>query len=303
MKTIKLALDWTPNINHIGFFIAQEKRFYEDCGINIEIVDPSSDNYAVTPAKKVEMGLVDFALCPTESIISYRTKEKPSAMIAVASILQEDLSAIAVKANSTVQSPKDLDGKRYASYKARYEDGIVKEMIRNDGGNGDLKIEYPDKLGIWQTVVNDSFDATWIFLNWEGVEAKNLDMPLRYFQLRDYQIPYSYSPVIATNETSIQANQQSYRNFLTATKRGYLFTQENPDESVKILEAYVPSKDNGIDLDQALAASSTYFGDEENWGQMNVNVVSSFLKWIYDNKLESKEIDVSEIFMNQLLAP
>jgi len=48
----------------------------------------------------------------------------------------------------------------YASYQARYEDHIVKQMIRNDGGNGDIQITYPDKLGIWNTLLQGKVDAT-----------------------------------------------------------------------------------------------------------------------------------------------
>ncbi|MEM6378151.1 MAG: ABC transporter substrate-binding protein, partial [Bacteroidota bacterium] len=128
MQQLKLALDWTPNINHIGFFIAQEKGYYKKNEVEIFISDPSQDNYTVTPAKKVELGQADFALCPTESIISYRTKSKPFPMIAIAAILQEDLSAIAVLDGPQINSPKDLDGCSYASYKARYEDEIVRGM-------------------------------------------------------------------------------------------------------------------------------------------------------------------------------
>ena len=106
MQDLTLALDWTPNINHIGFFIALEKGFYEELGIRLEILDPSADNYQVTPAKKVELGKADFALCPTESIISYRTKPSPFKLIAIAAILREDLSAIAVKSSATITRPE-----------------------------------------------------------------------------------------------------------------------------------------------------------------------------------------------------
>ena len=160
MQKLSLALDWTPNINHIGFFVAQKKGFYQNVKIDIEILEPSSDNYQTTPAKKVELGNADFALCPTESIISYRTKSKPFPLIAIAAVLQNDLSAITAMKDSGINSPKDLDGKIYGSYKARYEDGIVKEMIKNDGGKGDLEIIYPEKLGIWNTHLEGKADAT-----------------------------------------------------------------------------------------------------------------------------------------------
>ena len=54
MKKLTLALDWTPNINHIGFVVAKEKGFYKSLGIDLNIVEPSVDNYKITPAKKVE---------------------------------------------------------------------------------------------------------------------------------------------------------------------------------------------------------------------------------------------------------
>ncbi|MEM1220713.1 MAG: ABC transporter substrate-binding protein [Bacteroidota bacterium] len=204
MNKIHLALDWTPNINHIGFFVAQAKGFYRDDDLQVDISDPSSDNYQTTPAKRVELGTADFALCPTESVISYRTKANSFPLVAVAALLQEDLSAIVVKADSGIESPKDLDGRTYSSYAARYEDGIVREMIKNDGGQGDLKVVYPDKLGIWNTLLEGVADATWIFVNWEGVAAEQTDVPLRSFRMKDYQIPYSYSPVIAANANVIE---------------------------------------------------------------------------------------------------
>ena len=67
MKKIKLALDWTPNINHIGFFVAKEKGFYKENDLKVEFLTPDLDDYLITPAKKVEMNISDFGLCPTES--------------------------------------------------------------------------------------------------------------------------------------------------------------------------------------------------------------------------------------------
>ena len=48
---MRLALDWTPNTNHIGFFIARELGFFNENGLQIEILDPREDDYYLTPAK------------------------------------------------------------------------------------------------------------------------------------------------------------------------------------------------------------------------------------------------------------
>ncbi|MEL7421611.1 MAG: ABC transporter substrate-binding protein [Bacteroidota bacterium] len=303
MTNLKLALDWTPNINHIGFFVAQEKGFYQALDLAVELLDPAVDNYQTTPAKKVELGLADFALCPTESMISYRTKIQPFPLIAVAALLQEDLSAITVLSDKGLKRPKDLDGKIYSSYQARYEDGIVREMIKNDGGAGNLNITYPAKLGIWNTLLSGEADATWIFLNWEGVEAAQSQHELTYFKLRDYHIPYSYSPVIAANADLVETKLLYYRRFLSATKKGYLYGKDHPSEAVEILRQFVPQHDQHIDLAQALEQSVPYFGDEDSWGRMEEAKMKQFLQWIQDKGLEQSQILPSELYTLVCLEP
>ena len=301
MEKLNLALDWTPNINHIGFFVALEKGFYEASGLKVQITDPSVDNYKITPAKKVELGEADFALCPTESIISYRTKTNPFDLIAIVAILQEDLSAIVVKSDSGIRTPKDLDGRIYSSYKARYEDGIVRAMVQNDGGVGDLKITYPDKLGIWNTLLDGKADSTWIFLNWEGVAAKAFADQLSYFKMKDYRIPYSYSPVIAARELVIAKKKAQYKAFIQASKKGFLYCQQHPEEAVKILSKYIPHSDREIDLAEALKVTAPHFGTEKNWGTMSKDVVLNFINWIVEKGLESKPISIAQIMTDEYL--
>lgn len=295
MNKLRIALDWTPNINHIGFFVAQEKGFYKKYDLDVEIIDTSFDNYAVTPAKKVELGIVDFALCPMESVISYRTKSKPFPMIAVAALLQDDLSAISVKANGSVLSPKDLDGKVYSSYNARYEDSIVREMIKNDGGEGKLEIIYPEKLGIWENLIKGKSDATWIFLNWEGIEAKNKGLKLTNFKLSDYNIPYSYSPVIVVDERKILSKHKLYKDFLQATKEGYLFAQTFKNEAIEILKPHIPESDAHIDLLKALKFTSPHFGNKFLWGKLVPKRVTSFLDWLDAKGLEEIKLKFTDV--------
>lgn len=301
MTALTIALDWTPNVNHIGFFVAKENGFYADLGLDVSITTPADDNYQVTPAKKVELGDADFALCPTESVISYQTKSEPFPLTAIAALLQTDLSAIVTKQGVGINSPKDLDGKLYASYQARYEDGIVMEMIKNDGGNGDLKIVYPEKLGIWDTVIEGTTDATWIFENWEGVEAQNAGLPLNYFHLRDYNIPYSYSPVLVADGSKITANRDAYRAFLQATKKGFLYCQDQKKEVVDILRTQLIEDEKDFDLASALDATSSHFGDEQGWGRIDESVLNTFLMWLRDKDLEHSEITATELFTNECL--
>ena len=292
MKQIKLALDWAPNINHIGFLVSHELGFYKEKGVDIKIISPDSDDYKYTPAKKIELGQADLGLCPTESLISYRTKKSPFKLIALATIFQEDVSAIAVKSGSNIKSPKDLDNKSYASYGARYEDQIIKKMIINDGGLGKINIFYPERLGVWESILKGKYDSTWIFLNWEGIEKPEFS----FFKMKDYGIPYSYSPLIVASENYLKNNEIGLRNFLKATKKGFMYALENSKHSTDILLKHIPHNDKNISLLKSLNFSKKYFGDEKNFGKIKLDVFKEFFYWINTHGIERHKLDVNNLF-------
>lgn len=301
MTRLKLGLDWTPNINHIGFLIAKELGFYKTHGVDLEIVNPKDDNYAITPGKKLELDLVDFAITPFETVISLNNKKNSVNAIAVYAILQKDLSCIASLKSSIISSPKHLDGKVYTSYKARYEDHIVRQMVKNDGGKGDIKITYPDKLGIWNTLLKGDADATWIFDNWEGVEAKAKGVDLNKFAMDEYEIPYGYSPIIIAKKEKLKLNKEAFRNFIKATQEGFLFVKDNPKESELILKSYISDDElENIAIDQSIAMTSPHFGNTQNCGIMKEKRVVDFLKWLVSNNLEDKKILKQTLFTNEL---
>ena len=302
MPTLSIALDWTPNTNHTGFFVAQELGYYTASGVELHIISPATDEYATTPAKKLELGEVDFAVAPFESVISLNTKLARVPAVAIAALLQQDISSIATLAASNIARPKDLDGRTYASYRARYEDAIVRQLIVNDGGAGDFTITYPDKLGIWNTLLTGAADATWIFDNWEGVEAETQGVALRTFALADYGIPYGYSPVVMATAEGIAARRAEYTAFLQATKKGFQFAIQNQREATDILRRHVPERDARlIDLEKSQAATAAFYGNASEWGTMAASRVEAFLDWLIAHGLETEAVKNVPLFTNSLL--
>jgi len=302
MTPLKIALDWTPNTNHIGIFVAKQLGFYKDQGIEIEILNPISDNYQRTPGKKLALGFADFAIAPFETVISLNNKENAVDAIAVFAILQEDLSSIASLKSSKINTPKHLDGKTYASYKARYEDPIVKQMIKNDGGTGALQITYPAKLGIWNTLLEGAADATWIFDNWEGVEASTKKIALNKFSMGQFGIPYCYSPVIIARNSKLIAQKEAYALFIKATKKGYLYAANNRAVAAEILNKYLTKYDKeNIDIATSIAITAPHFGTDTTCGFMKPERITTFLKWLIAHRLEHKKIRTQDLFTNDLL--
>ena len=165
-----VALDWTPNGNHLGFYVAKDAGLYEAAGLDVRLLDPGSPEYAgsyipgaegapkyVTPCSKVAEGSAHFAINSPEGVVGWNTAPGRPPLKAVAALLNDRNSSAIVTLKSSGRSrPKELDGCRYASYAARFEGRIVQRMIQNDGGTGDYIEDTPPMLGIWNTLLGEA---------------------------------------------------------------------------------------------------------------------------------------------------
>ncbi len=282
-QQITLALDWTPNTNHIGFYVAIGKGWYQAAGLEVVLRSPEEDNYQTTPAAKVVQGTAMLAIAPSESALSYYLHPTKPSLVAIAALAQRDTSAIVTLASSGIDRPAKLDGRRYASYNARFERAIVAQMIRNDGGTGEFDEIFPPRLGIWNTLLTGDADATWVFLPWEGVQARRAGITLNAFRLDDYGIPYGYTPVLLAHPLAVRKHADSLRAFLAATAEGYRFAVEHPTEAVELLIATA----NHPDLsDPAFVAESlreltpALLTDDGRWGVMKSQRWWAFVEWI-----------------------
>lgn len=296
---LTLALDWSPNTLHAGYLLAGAKGYYQDESLNVTFVSPEDDNYVTTPAKKLANKEVQLAIAPSESVISFNTLENSIPLTAVAAALQKDASAIVVRADSDIKRPTQLDGKVFASYNARFEDDIVRQLIKNDGGQGDIQISNPEYLEMWRTVTDGSADATWVFLPWESPKAKlEQNLSFRAFSLGDYGIPYGYSPLLITHTDFVAEEDDAIRAFIRAAEKGWRYVAEHPKESAELLHQHIDHPDwkNLSMIKDSLQMLAPYIlSDESRWGAMDGTRWLNFVEWMIETKVLK---DVNGVPMN-----
>ncbi len=288
MIELKVA-DWVPNTLHAGFYIAQANGYFKDEGLEVEFISPEEDNYAVTPAKKLSEKQVHLAVTPSESVISYHTLDNPVPLKAIAAILQQDTSAIVTRKDSGIDRPAKLDGKVFTSYNARFEDNIIRQLVKNDGGKGNIIIRNPEKADMWLNVANQSADATWIFMPWEGIQAKfERDISFNAFRLSDYQIPYGYTPLIVSHEDIISEESNAIAAFLHAVEKGFRDVDDDHEKAAEKLHRYIDRPDfSNVDMLKAslLTLKSAMFDDEGGWGYMAGVRWVDFVDWMIQHQV------------------
>jgi len=307
---ITVALDWTPNGNHLGFFVAKDKGLYDAAGLDVKIVSPADAEYNgsynpgdrdqdapgapkyVTPCSKVAEGSAHFAMNSPEGVVGWNTAPGRPQLKAVAALLRDrNSSAIVALKSSGINSMKDLDGKRYASYAARFEGRIVQRMIQHAGGAGDYVEDTPPMLGIWNTLLEGDADATWVFMQWEGVEAKLKGVELNAFPVCDFGVPYAYAPCLCAHPEWLVANASAAKAFLKATAEGYAVASADPAYAADAL-VRIAKRDHSFDIDPALAKGSAEFladkfldPDTKRWGRMDGAVWSEYVNWLWESGL------------------
>lgn len=247
--TVRLALDWTPNTNHTGFFVARAMGWYDDAAIDLRILPYA----AATPetllaAHQAECGIsfqdaMTFAVSAGADIVS------------VAAILQKTASAIGVLADGPIERPRDLDGKTYAGFGYPNEAPTLKAVIKADGGTGEFTAALLDAAA-YEALYSKKADFTIPFTAWEGVEAGLRGIKLRYFRFADYGFPEFYQVVLACDRQWLEKDPEAARRFVTATVRGFQFAADHADDAAAILVAENPGV---FDVNKELPLESQRF--------------------------------------------
>jgi ABC-type nitrate/sulfonate/bicarbonate transport system substrate-binding protein len=226
--TVRLALDWTPNTNHTGFFVAKAKGYYKQAGINFKILpysNAATDTLVGNGRAECGINFEDFM-----SIARVAGTKETSVM----AILQRNPLALMVLSNSRFKRPRDLDGTRYGATGLPGEKEIIQRIIKGDGGKGNIRF-VTLSTAAYDAVYAKRVDFAAGFETWEVIEAKLRGIDLRIFPYSNYGVPDFYDVVLDCSDSWLQQNPAVAKRFLAATVKGWQFAAKNPDAAAKIL--------------------------------------------------------------------
>lgn len=288
-KKLKLVLDWTPNTNHTGLYVAMDKGYYKDAGIELEIVQPPEDGAEVLVAS----GKADFGISFQDTMAGALSKDSPLPIKAVAAITQHNTSGIMSRKGDGITTPKGLEGKKYATWDLPIEKAILKNVVEKDGGDF-AKVELipstvTDEVSALST---KQIDAVWVYYGWAGISAKEKGFDFDYFAFKDINPTFDYyTPVLITNDDMIKNNSNTVKKFLEATKKGYEFAAGNPQDAAEILLKYAPEIDSKLANASQEYLSTCYIDKDIPWGYIDSERWKNFYRWINENNLLEHRID------------
>ena len=299
LEKITFVLDWTPNTNHTGLYVAQEKGYFEEAGLDVEIVQSPEDSSVVL----VGSGKAQFGISFQDSLAPALSGEDAIPVTAVAGIIQHNTSGIISRKGEGMDTPKGMEGHTYATWNGAIELATLEQVVTADGGEFE-KVELipstvTDEVSALKT---NSVDSIWIFYAWAGVKTELEKLETDYFAFADLDPVFDYyTPIIIGNNDFLKEKPETAKAFMQAVRKGYTFAIENPKEAADILCKAAPELDKTLVTASQEYLANEYQADAPYWGYIDAERWNNFYQWVNDNHLTEEEVPLDTGFTNEFL--
>ncbi|HEY4378676.1 MAG TPA: ABC transporter substrate-binding protein [Acidimicrobiales bacterium] len=301
LDRVTVILDWTPNTNHSGLYIAQVEGWYRKAGLDVKIEQPGDNS----PLQLLAAGKADIAVSVEEDVTPAIAQGLP--VQSVAAIIQHNTSSLVSLKSAGIQKPGQLAGKTYGGYGGQLEKALIRRFASCGGGDPD-KVKFVNvgeadyRVGLTRKL----YDVVWIFDGWDGIRLRQIDkLPVNTIEFADHRscIPDWYTPLLATSTRMEKQRPDVLKRFMAATAHGYRTAMTDPAEAVSALMKSDPALDRNLVTKSAHYLASRYASSPATWGQQDPKVWAKFTAFLRQNHILTKPIDLAHAFTNQYLPP
>lgn len=297
LTPVTIVLDWTPNTNHTGLYVAQEKEYFEAAGLDVTIVQPPEDG----ATSMVASGQAQFGIDFQDYLAPVFTSEEKIPVTVVATLIQHNTSGIISRKDAGIESPKNMAGHSYATWELPVEQAMIENVVTEDGGDYSKVELIPEYVTDVPTALQTDIDSVWVYYAWDGIATKESGVDTNFFYFKDINPVFDYyNPVIITNDDYLAENPDTVKAFLDACRQGYEYAIANPEDAANILVEQVPELDKDIVTASQIWLADQYKAEVEQWGYIDQTRWDAFYTWLAENDL-SPAIPAGYGFTNDYL--
>ncbi|GAA0318260.1 ABC transporter substrate-binding protein [Oceanobacillus oncorhynchi subsp. oncorhynchi] len=297
-NTVSIMLDWYPNAVHSYLYVAEEKGYFEEEGIDVDIQFPANPT---DPLSLAASGNVTMGLYYQPDVIAARANENIPVK-SVAAIVREPLNHIVYRSDAPVNSPKDLEGKQVGYPGIPVNEAIVQTIVEHDGGDYEkvdmLNVEF--ELG--SSLISEQVDAvSGMYVNHEVPVLRSEGYDIDFINPVDYGVPHFYEIVAVTSDETWEEEQENIEAFWRAARKGYDFMIENEEEALQIL---LDHQDEGkFPLEKEIEAESLSIllpkmESEQGFGSQEKASWEETAKWLKEYGVIKEIPNIDDIFVN-----
>jgi NitT/TauT family transport system substrate-binding protein len=294
LRNINVTLKWTHQSQFAGQYVAKDKGFYRNAGLDITLIPY---DFKTSPIELVRTKKAVFGVAGADEIILARARGIPVKAIAVI-YRSNPVCAFALK-NSGIINPYDFQGKtvgieRGSNVEYEYV-AMMKKLGINRSRINEISINY-DASELLEGKVDVS---TGYFIN-EPYYVISDNKEINIMMVEDYGVRM-YGDVLFTMDDTIKTDPKLVYAFVSSTMDGWQYAIENYDETIDIVMNYAVN--NSLDHERyslektipLILSGDMPLGvmDDESW-----NSVEQIL---LDQKLVDGPLRLSDIYTNDFI--
>ena len=295
---VSVALDWFPWSNHSGLFIAKERGYFAEQGLDVEIFTPGDPS---TVLQTVASNRDDFGISyQTEVLIS---REQGVPVVSVMALVQHPLNSVMTLQESGIAEPKDLAGKTVGWPGIPSDEPLLDTMLRSQG----LTLEDVELVnvgfGLVPALISKKVDAIvgayWVH---ESISATNQGFELNIMRMEEHGVPDFYELVVVANEEKIANDPELVQRFVRGVMRGYQDAMADPQDAVQLLKRLKPEVDLDIEIPGVELLAPLWASEEGTFGWQEERRWLDFAQWMVDSGRLSSTSDAASAFDNSFVA-
>ena len=291
LKEVSIILDWYPNAVHSFIYTAIEKGYFEDEGIKLNIIYPSSPNDSLTlpAAKKADIGISYL-----NSVVMARANENIP-IKSFGAILQRSVNTVISLKEKNITSPKDFKNKIAGTSGGTLSEVYLKSMMNSENiDSSSLKV-LDVGFELLTAMITNQVDFTiGNMINHEVPVIKEKGIDINYFLIDNFGIPQAYELILVANDELLNKNKDTYQKVLKAMQKGFEDVKNNPKESLDLLLSkqaidQFPLSENveKQSLEILLPIMET---PQSKFLTQNSNIWENNVNWLYDNGIIKKKL-------------
>jgi putative hydroxymethylpyrimidine transport system substrate-binding protein len=296
---VTVWLDWYPNSDHAGIYVAIAKGYYAAAGLAVKPQVPSG---AADVVKLVAHGSGDIGISYEPTVLLSRRQGIP--VIATAAIVQRPLNAVLALGSTGITRPRQLEGHTVgvAGEPSDYTD--LKALLQHDHGNYAkvriVNVGYNLLPALLSHRVDAIIGAYW---TWEALQAQAAGKPVNVLRLDSLGVPTYNELVFVTGKSQLISESTVLRAFQKATFQGYAYAAAHPAEATAILLKVpgVLSKSRGL-IEHSINLLAPLFKDSQGrYGYMDQRRWQAYADWMTAAHLIQGHLDTSQALTEQLV--
>lgn len=295
-KKITIVLDWYPNTNHTGLFVAKDKGYFQDLDLDVEIVQPPEGS----TTQLIGTGSSQIGISFQDTLAKYFASKDKLPVTVIATILQHNTSGLISLKEKNITSFKNLEGKTYGTWDDPIEQAIIKKLMYDENASWDKVNIIPYSWDVIKALKTDT-DAAWIYYGWDGIALELQGLKTNYLEAKTSPELDYYTPVIIANNDYLKDNKNEVKKLMKAISKGYEFASNNPNEAAQILLNNAPELDKNLVYASQKWISKQYIADASKFGIIDEKRWNNFYHWLYKNKVIDQEIPDNFGFTNEYI--